>query len=168
MEMFLADDSSLDPSMEAQLVSHLGSQTVIKAADAAPLDSMSRGGSSLSSGPNSASSDLSASAVLPAELTLEGRAQAQATEAAAALKKKELEETMDEMSSGGTLVITTAEEEFGGKRHQLLLASPRRWASTLSVLESKQTTIVMLTVCWVVCEPTRYYARLQTNPDDYI
>lgn len=135
VEMFLADDSSLDPSMEAQLVAHLGSQTVTKAADAAPLDSMGRGGSSLPSGAAPASSDLSASSALPAELTLEGRAQAQAAEAAAALKKKELAETMDEMSSGGTLVITTAEEEFGGKRAHLSL--PRKWASTLSILERK-------------------------------
>ena len=40
VEMFLADDSSLDPSMEARLVSRLGSQTVTTAADSAPLDSM--------------------------------------------------------------------------------------------------------------------------------
>ena len=113
VEMFLADDSSLDPSMEARLVSRLGSQTVTTAADAAPLDAMSPSGSSISSGPVAGS--LTGSGVLPAELTLEGRAQARAAEEAAALKEKEQAETMDPLPK--TLVITSAAEEIGGK-HQ--------------------------------------------------
>ena len=77
VEMFLAYDSSLDPSMESQLVSHLGSQKVT-AADAASLDSMGSRGSASPSSAAAASSGLTASGTLPAELTLEGRAQAQA------------------------------------------------------------------------------------------
>lgn len=112
--MFLADDSSLDPSMEVQLVTHLGSQKVTKAAEAASLDSMSPGGSRILSGAATGSSGLTASGRLPAELTLEGRAQAQASKEAAARKEKEQAETMDALPT--TFVITTAAEEIGGKR----------------------------------------------------
>jgi hypothetical protein len=114
VEMFLADDSSLDPSMEVQLVTHLGSQKVTKAAEAASLDSMSPGGSRILSGAATGSSGLTASGRLPAELTLEGRAQAQASKEAAARKEKEQAETMDALPT--TFVITTAAEEIGGKR----------------------------------------------------
>jgi precorrin-4 methylase len=119
VEMFLADDSSLDPSMESQLVSHLGSQKVT-AADAASLDSMSSRGSASPSSAAAASSGLTTSGTLPAELTLEGRAQAQAFLEAAARKEKEQAETMDALPT--TLVITTAAEEIGGNKPNLSLS----------------------------------------------
>lgn len=114
VEMFLADDGSLDPSMEAQLIGRsLGSQNVTKGTDASPLDSMNRGSSSdISSGLVSASMS-SVSKLLPAELTLEGRAEKQASTKAAALREKMNAETMDALPT--TLVITTAAEELGGK-----------------------------------------------------
>ena len=93
VEMFLADDNSLDPTMEAQLVNKNSSESVTTAA-AAPLDSISPGGGSGNAGAvEAAVAGRERSGSLPPELIVEGWAEEEAARAAKALEVKE--ETMD-------------------------------------------------------------------------